>query len=93
MQEHYFETADIDLAATILATVGAPLVGVNRNDPFQVRFIFRREEVLPELIEAYNRCDLRVEPVTFCLMRRYLSRRVSEDAGDESIPSGFNALP
>lgn len=93
MNEQYLETADIDLAAVILSTIGTPLVGLDRSDPYQIRYIFRREDVVDEFIEAYKRGDLRVEPVTFTLIRRYLSRRVAEDSGDESLPGGFNALP
>ena len=89
MHEQFFETADFDLAATILATIGTPLIGLDRSDPYQVKFLFNRKDIIDEFVDAYWRGDLRVEPVTFSLIRRYLSQRLSEGPEDESLPTGF----
>jgi hypothetical protein len=89
MNRSYFKTADLDLAATILAAIGAPLVGLDQRRPDQVRFIFNRKDVIDEFVEAYLRGDLRVEPMAFSMIRQYLSGRLNDRIADESIPTGL----
>ena len=75
-----FETTDITLAATIVATIGAPLVSLDRSDPGNIRLAFSREDVQDELVEAYWKENLRVDPLVFSAAQRYIM---------EQIHSGF----
>jgi len=70
-----FETDDANLAATIVATIGAPLLGYDRCDPMHIKYFFFRDDVPEEFIESYERHDIRVEPAVFALAQRYLFRQ------------------
>ena len=88
--KNYFETADHNLAATIISTIGAPVVAIDRSDPYHVRILFHREDVVDEFIDAYFRGDLRIEPLTFSLAQRYLKNRIDDGIIDESLPTGLS---
>ena len=73
-----FETTDVNLATTIVATIGAPLVLLDRSDSLRLVFAFNKEDVPEEFVEAYWNGQLRVEPMIFVAAQRYLSRRIQE---------------
>lgn len=56
-----FETADINIAATILA-FGVPLAGINRNDPDHCVFEFDRAKRANEIARKYWARKLMIEP-------------------------------
>jgi hypothetical protein len=72
-----FRTADIVLATVILSLTSAHLISVGRKDGEAI-FVFRRSEVLEELVDAFARGDLRIEPVTFSMVFRFLVFKVKE---------------
>jgi galactose mutarotase-like enzyme len=69
-----FETSDANLAAAIVATVGAPLVSLDRSDPGNILLGFNRDDVTDELVESYWNGQLRVEPQVFAAAQRYIAR-------------------
>ena len=89
MNERFFETADLDLAATILSTLGAEIVGIERLSSLTPTIIFSRKDVLDEFLEAYWRGELRVEPMMFSLFRDCLKGQLEFQIQDESLPTGL----
>ena len=77
--EDHFSTSDISLAATIIATLGVQLIEVRTDEFGDLRFIFPKAGIPEEFIEAYNRGDLRVEPLVFSLVLSMLSERAEEE--------------
>jgi len=63
MSDHnkFHEVADIGLAATAHA-FGFPIVAVNREDERRCRFVFDDCDALHQLVEAYWRRSLAIEP-------------------------------
>ena len=56
-----YEVADIGLAATAHA-FGFPITEINRQDPRRCRFVFDDRDELRDLIDAYWRRSLTIEP-------------------------------
>jgi hypothetical protein len=84
----YFETADLALAATILATTGTQPTSVDGH-PDQVRYLFDDTPETQAIAQAYGAGNVRVDPIVFCLAHRYLRDRATEAAGpDEDAPKG-----
>jgi hypothetical protein len=73
-----YETTDTNLAAAIVATVGAPLVSLDRSDPGNILLGFSKEDVQDELVEAYWKGHLRVEPLIFAAAQRYIAREIHD---------------
>ncbi len=71
-----FETTDITLAAVLVATVGAPLVSLDRSDPGNIILGFSREDIAEELVEAYKKGHIRVEPLLFTAAQRYIKSEI-----------------
>jgi hypothetical protein len=74
-----FKTADSILAATIIASVGAILLGIDTIERTRVKYIFAGDSIPDGLIDAYERGDVRVDPVMFCLAQNYLRQQVDRD--------------
>ncbi|MDD5305918.1 MAG: hypothetical protein PHU25_01220 [Deltaproteobacteria bacterium] len=75
---NYFVTADVDLAATIITTAGSPIADIDRSDPSRPKIRFNREDVIDELVQAYYRGDLRVDPLVFAMVHRFLRFKINQ---------------
>jgi len=71
-----FKTADSILAATIISTVGATLLGIDTSEPTRVKYIFVGDAVPDGFVNAYERGEVRVDPVMFCLAQNYLRQKI-----------------
>lgn len=60
-EERFFETSDINIAATILA-FGIPLVGINRLDPHHCLFEFESTKQIHEIAYNYWARKLTIDP-------------------------------
>ena len=78
MKDH-FKTADLILAATILATLDVHLIGVDRSNPKDVKFVFKRDDISDEFVEAFGRGDLRIEPVGFMMVLCFVVNKVRRE--------------
>lgn len=56
----YFTTSD--LALTTAISLCFPIDVIDKQNPRKVSFLFKREEKLDELIEAYWKRELKIEP-------------------------------
>ena len=88
MNNNYFETTDLDLAAAIGAAIGASVLAIHRTTSGRAVYVFDRNEVIDEFVQAVSRGDIRVEPVVFSLIRRSIERRASASVGEDS-PNGL----
>ncbi len=59
--ERYFETQDIQLAASIFA-LGANLLSIDRQDQSRCSFVFEESPGLQRCIDSYWRRELSIEP-------------------------------
>ena len=71
-----FVTEDAVLAAVILTLLNTSLIRVDRRKSKNPRFAFPKKDVFREFVEAYERGDLRVEPVIFSLSLSTLAERI-----------------
>jgi hypothetical protein len=70
-----FSTFDLSLATTI--SLFFPLEAIER-DGTRARFLFKREDGLDKIIEAYWRRDLKVEPQSYFQQLRFIKTRLYE---------------
>lgn len=56
----YYTTSDLALATAI--SLCFPIDVIDKQNPRKVSFLFKREEKLDELIEAYWKRELKIEP-------------------------------
>ena len=83
MKKEHYRTADVTLAAVILSITSAHLLLVDRKKE-EAEFVFFRDDVPEEIVEAYERGDLRIEPVTFSMVLRYVMfKATKENEGGE----------
>ena len=75
MNDNY-QTTDLNLAAVIISLTGLPLIGLNRSHPKKVTFLFERAEGLDEIIGAYWRRELQIEPLSLILAQQYLKDQI-----------------
>lgn len=59
----YYCTSDLALATAI--SLWYPIDAIDRQNPHKATFLFMRDEKLDELLEAYWKRELRVEPQTY----------------------------
>ena len=76
--EHWFRTSDFPLAITI--SLFKPLKKVDRTDPRRACFIFEQDREIDELVEAFWRRDLKVEPRAFFDQIKALKSRLYEQS-------------
>ncbi len=57
---NYYTTSDLALATAI--SLCFPIDVIDKQNPRKVSFLFKREEKLDELIEAYWKRELKIEP-------------------------------
>jgi hypothetical protein len=75
MQEHFI-TEDAVLAAVILSLLNIHIISVDRENTQSPKFTFPQKDIIEEFVEAYERGDLRVEPVIFSLTLASLADRI-----------------
>ena len=75
MQEHFI-TEDAVLAAVILTLLNTHIISVDRENTQSPKFTFPQKDIIEEFVEAYERGDLRVEPVIFSLTLASLADRI-----------------
>jgi hypothetical protein len=88
MREKFFKTEDFILAATIITSLGTPLLSIEKRSRDRVTFVFHREDVVDDFVEAYRHGHVRVDPLVFTLAQNSVRRRLG-DARDESMPTGL----
>jgi len=78
----YFETNDLYLAAT-LQSLGLEMVGVDRDDPRRVRFVFVDDERRREWARQYLAGALRVDPLVLLNSLRAMKRQIYQGGQDD----------
>lgn len=71
-----YSTSDLALATAISLFV--PLDSVDTRDPRRAEFIFRRDENLDKLIEAFWKNEMRVSPQAYFSQLRLIKSRLYE---------------
>jgi len=56
----YFSTSDLALATAI--SLWYPIDAIDRQNPHKASFLFKRNEKFDELLEAYWKRELKIEP-------------------------------
>lgn len=74
-ENQYFETTDLGLGTTIV-TLGFTLDSLDRSNPSRVRFIFRKQDGLDEVVRAYWQKELAVEPLSYFNNIRLMKNRI-----------------
>jgi len=72
----YYVTSDLALAATI--SLWYPLEAIDRTNPYKSQFMFMRSENLDELIEAFWRNELKVNPLAYFNQLKNIKTRLHE---------------
>lgn len=88
MQHTYFSTADLNLAASIIATANAHVVRIDRSEPAKVCFVFVADQVL-DVVDAYLDGTIRVDPTLFSAAVRTLRVRRGDHIASEGLPTGL----
>ncbi len=70
----YFTTPDLALATVI--SLSYPVDNIETSTGRRVVFVFRRDEGLDQLVEAYWKRETRVEPLQFSEGRKLLISRM-----------------
>jgi len=76
-----FETADPILAATLIASMHATLLDVDKSEPTRPVYIFIGDTVPSGAKAAFEAGSIRVDPVLFCLAQSFLRQRTEENLG------------
>ena len=59
----FYQTSDLALATAI--SLWYPIDAIDKTDPRKATFLFKRDEKIDELLEAYWKRELKVEPQTY----------------------------
>ncbi len=78
IMEDQFSTSDVSLAATIISTLGTHLINVKPSVSGDFEYVFPKEEISLEFVEAYNLGNLRVEPLIYSLSLSFLADKTTE---------------
>lgn len=62
-ENNHYSTSDLALATTL--SLFYPLKTIDRTNPHKAQFSFKRGEKLNQLIEAFWRKELKVDPLTY----------------------------
>lgn len=76
--EHLFETSNINLAATLCA-LGAQFESIDRRSSDKCLFQFREAPELQQLVDAYWRRQLTVEPQTILQALKNVKARLYDE--------------
>lgn len=71
----HFETSDFPLGITLI-TLGFHLEYISKSSSERMNFNFKRENGLDEVIQAFWRNELLVEPKQFYLNQKLLKSRI-----------------
>lgn len=75
--EEYYSTSDLALAAVI--SLSYPLEAIDKTqNPYKALFLFKRDDQLDQLIEAYWRGELKVNPQTYFNALKNIKARLYE---------------
>lgn len=77
IQQLLYSTPDLNLATVI--SLSYPLDSIERLSDRKMAFVFKREEGLDQLIEAFWRRETRVEPNQFSEHRKMLIARMGNE--------------
>jgi hypothetical protein len=72
----YYSTSDFALATAI--SFWYPIEAIDKTNPQKAQFFFKRNKELDELIEAYWRGELKVEPQNYFNQLRNIKSRLYE---------------
>lgn len=71
-----YHTSDLALATTI--SLFYPIERIDKTNPKKAQFFFKRNERLDQLIEAYWRRELKIEPQAYFNQLRIIKARLYE---------------
>lgn len=72
----YYSTNDLSLAAVI--SLHYPLWTIDKNNPQKAQFLFKREGGLDDLVEAFWRRELKVEPLAYFQQLKVIKSQLYE---------------
>ncbi len=76
----YYFTSDLALAAAI--SLYFPLEVIDRTNPNKAQFLFKRDESLDQLIEAFWRNEMKVDPQIYFNQLKVTKSRLYEKEKD-----------
>jgi len=79
MTQNEFSTFDLGLA-TILVTLGYELLELDRSNPKKVRFIFKREKNIEEVMSDYFNDKIKLPAQTLFNNQKNLKNRIYSGA-------------
>lgn len=69
-----YSTSDLALATTI--SLFYPVEALDRQNPHKAQFLFKRNEELDQLIEAYWKGELKVNPAAYFQQLKIIKSRL-----------------
>ena len=72
--ENYYSTSDLSLATSI--SLFYPLDSIDKKNPYKAEFLFKRDDSLDKLIEAYWKRELKIEPQAFFAQLKFIKSRL-----------------
>lgn len=83
MKQERLSTNDIysssDLALVTTISLFYPVEAIDRRNPSKAQFIFKRDEQLDQLIEAYWHGELKVNPASYFNQLKIIKTRLYEE--------------
>lgn len=73
----YYESSDLSLATTL--SLYYPLEAIDRKNPQKALFIFKRDQQMDKLIEAYWRGEIKVNPQEYFNALKNMKSRLYEN--------------
>lgn len=70
----YYATSDLALATAI--SLSYPIEVIDRQNPTKAQFLFKRDSGLDQLIEAYWKGELKINPQTYFNQLKTLKARL-----------------
>ncbi len=74
---NYLRSTDLFLASTV--SLYYPLDSIDMTNPKRSEFVFKRDEGLDKLVEAYWRRELKIEPQTLFTQLKFMKSRLYSD--------------
>lgn len=72
--DDFYSSSDLALVNTI--SLWYPIEAIDRSDPNKALFLFRRDENLDQLLEAYWKRELKVEPQAYFAQLKAIKSRL-----------------
>jgi hypothetical protein len=72
--ENYYSTSDLALSAAI--SLWYPLESIDKTNPQKVTFLFKRDDELDQLVEAFWRGSLKVDPQAYFNQLKAIKSRI-----------------